>query len=186
MIIDPTDFNDRPYKVPNQEESRDFSSFLSAYEDRIAVEHLLGVDLWTAFQEGLTTSGTIDPIWLALKNGTNYQYNNKTYRFLGWVDMIRPAIYAHWQPEGTWKFTNSGWVENNANSAPQAGNQSKLLDDQYVFHVKSWNDFVVKVGSQIFCGYNYINSFYGFMKANESNYENWIFNAPQPKNRFDI
>jgi hypothetical protein len=173
MIIDATDFNDREYKVPNQEESRDFISFIETAEEELAIKYLLGAELWQDFQDGLASSGTIDPIWLALKDGADYEYGGKSYRFNGWVDLVKPGIYADWIPLGTQKFTNIGWIEN---SAPQ---QSKLIDDQYSFHVTYWNKFVAKVGG-------YKNSFYGFMRSNEDDYEGWLFNCPQAKNRFDL
>ena len=186
MIIDPTDFVDRPYKVPNQQESGDFTSFIGEKETKLAEEYLLGVELWAAFQAGLDTSGTIEQRWLNLRDGATYVRNNKTYRYKGWVDTIRPGIYSLWQPVGTWKFTNVGWVENKANSAPQAGNQTQFIEDQYVFHVQYWNDFAKKVGYDPHCAYNCINTLYGFLKANESDYDDWVFKCPTFKNRHDL
>lgn len=187
MIIDPTDFNDRPYKVPNQEESRDFTSFIEDVEDRIAegtlqneCVQLLGVDLWGAFIAGLETSGTIEAHWLSLRDGANYTYAGTTYRYNGWVDMIRPAILSKWLPMTTDKLTNIGFVKN---SAPQ---QSKLTEDYYPSVVQFWNEFCKKVGCQADNYYNYKNTFYGFMKANESDFDNWVFKCPKLINRHDF
>lgn len=186
MIITPSDFDDRPFKIPNQEESGDLEGFIDDAEIDLAVKHLLGLDLWDEFITAVTSSGVLDQKWLDLRDGATYQYQNVNYKYNGWVDLVRPGIYSLWQPEGTWKYTNVGWVQNKANSAPQAGNQSELLEDQYVFHVKYWNQFVEKVGYQSANCYNYKNSFYGFMKANETTYDGWIFNTPVFKNRFDL
>lgn len=187
MIIDATDFTNRPYKVPNQEESRDFISFIGDIEARLAAGmlaeecvSLLGADLWTAFQAGLDTSGTPEAHWLALRDGADYTYQGKTYRYNGWVDMVRPGIYSQWIPVGTDKFTNIGFIKNNA---PQ---QSKLTEDYYPSVVQYWNEFAKKVGFDTDCGYNYKNSFYGFMKANEDSYDNWVFKCPKFKNRHDL
>lgn len=187
MIIDSTNFVDRPYKVPNQEESRDFVSFIEDVEERLAMGtlmgetmKLLGVDLWNEFTAGLETSGTIEQRWLDLRDGADYQYNNKTYRYNGWVDMVRPAIFSQWIPATTDKITNIGFVRN---SAPQ---QSKLTEDNYPFIVLHWNDFVRKVGYESEHCYNYKNSFYGFMKANAENYSSWDFKCPRFKNRHDL
>lgn len=183
MIIDVTDFTDRPYKVPNQEESRDFASFVASEEQNIAEKYLLGVDMWNEFNSAIEGSGDIT-FWQKLRDGASYEYNNKTYRYKGWADLMRPAIWAGWAPLGAFKFTNVGMVTNNA---PQ---QSKLADDQYPYIVQAWNDFCSKVGIVPACGYNYKNSFYGFMKANEtefsSEFENWVFCPPQFKNRHDF
>lgn len=186
MIIDVSDFDNRPYKVPNQPESPDFEAFIEQAEEELAIKYLLGVELWEEFQTALESSGPLDAKWSALKDGATYVNGGVTYKYKGWVDMVRPAIYSQWHPEGTWKFTNVGWVENNANSAPQAGNQSKLIDDPYPFMVKYWNEFITKVGFEVSYGYNCKHSFYGFMKANESDYDNWVFNWPHFKNRHDI
>lgn len=187
MIIDPTDFTDRPYKVPNQEESRDFSSFIEDIEERLAMGtlqdecvQLLGIDLWSDFLAGLESSGTIEDRWLKLRDGADYEYSGATYRYNGWVDMIRPGIFSQWIPMTTDKLTNIGFIKNNA---PQ---QSKLTEDNYPSIVQFWNELARKVGYQPNCGYNYKNSFYGFMKANESDYDNWVFKCPQFKNRHDF
>jgi hypothetical protein len=89
MIIDATDFIQRPYKVPNQPEARDFVSIIESLEQTLADGtildeccSLLGVDLWSAFEAGLASSGTVEQHWLDLKNGADYQYAGKTYKLL--------------------------------------------------------------------------------------------------------
>lgn len=187
MIIDPTDFTDRPYKVPNQDESRDFINFIEEKEIELAtgtleeeVCNLLGQQLWDEFKEALESSGPLDEKWEKLRDGEIYEYSNKQYHYRGWVDLIRPAIFALWLPISTYKLTNIGFVEN---SAPE---KSKLIEDQYPFQVKYWNKFVSKVGYQHPYGYNYKNSFYGFMKANTEDYPSWAFKCPRYKNRYDL
>lgn len=186
MIIAKTDFVDRPFKIPNQNEAQDLESFIEDIEERIAMGTLdecitlLGVELWREFESAVNTSGTIEAKWLALRDGADYVYNGVTYRYNGWVDMIRPLIYSRWLPATTDKVTNIGMIKN---SAPQ---QSKLTDDYYPSVVSNWNETAKKVGCQPNCGYNYKNSFYGFMKANESDYDNWVFKCPQFKNRHDF
>lgn len=179
MIIDTTDFVNRPCKVPNQEESRDFISFLETQEEEYG-KMLLGYPLWEEFKAGLVTSGTIEQRWLDLKNGAEYEYSSKVYKYTGWVDMIKRAIMHDWVPLTTWKLTNIGFVENNA---PQ---QSKLIDDPYPLMVEHWNEFVKKVGGNHNFAYNCKESFYGFMKANESDYDGWRFTCPHFKNRHDL
>lgn len=187
MIIDATDFTIRPYKAPNQDESRDFTSFIEDVEERLAMGlvpdekvQLLGPTLWEQFQTGLATSGTIEQRWLDLRDGVNYSYQNGYYHYAGWVDLIRPAIFSRWIPMTTDKLTNIGFIKNNA---PQ---QSKLTEDNYPSIVQHWNEMVKKVGIEHHNCYNYKNSFYGFMKANASDYPDWNFVAPQYKNRYDF
>lgn len=180
MIIDPTDFDVKPYKIPNQEENRDFLSFLEEKEEELAVKYLLGSELWEEFKAALEDSGSIDSIWTALKDGAFYDYNDVQYEYKGWVHMVRPAIFSEWVPETTMKLTNIGYV---TNSAPD---KATLIEDHYPFQVTHWNKFVQTVGYSSRYRYNYKNSFYGFMKANEDNYPSWQFNCPGFKNRYDI
>lgn len=179
MIIDPIDFDDKPYKVPNQEENRDFVSFIESKEEELAVM-ILGQELWDEFKEALESSGVIDPIWDTLKEGDYYDHQDKQYHYKGWVDMIRPGIFSEWLPQTTYKLTNIGYVENNA------PDKATLMEDQYAFQVHHWNNFVSKVGYSYPYGYNYKNSFYGFMKANSEDYPSWHFKCPRYKNRYDL
>src|SRR5690242_20728452 len=121
MIIDVSDFINRPYKVPNQEESRDFSSFLESGESGLAAGNypqikcsLLGVDLWDEFTSALAASGELDEKWVRLRDGATYEYSNKTYQYLGWADLIRPALYSEWLPNIAFKNTNVGVINNKA------------------------------------------------------------------------
>jgi hypothetical protein len=180
VIIDPVDFSDKPYKVPNQEENRDFAAFLESKEEELAVKYLLGSEMWEEFKAALDGSDPIDPIWETLRDGGFYDYQDKQYVYKGWVDMIRPAILSEWAPESTFKLTNIGYVENHA------PDKAKLIEDQYPFQVKHWNKFVSKVGYNYPYGYSQKNTFYGFMKANEDDYPNWHFRCPKYKNRFDL
>lgn len=179
MIIDPTDFSDRPYKVPNQEESRDFISFIEAKEEELG-RMILGHQLWEELAAALAGSGDPDDIYIAIRDGGNYQYNNVTHHYKGWVDMVRPGIFAEWLPPATYKLTNIGYVENNA---PK---ESKLLDNQFEFLIPKWNEFVKKVGGSTQYGYHCRDSFYGFMKANEDDYPSWVFTCPAYRNRYDL
>lgn len=180
MIIDVTDFLKRPYKIPNQEESRDFAEFVEAKEIELATKYLLGWDLWNEFNDAINASGDPDQKWIDLRDGAEYTYNDKTYKYLGWVDLIKPGIYSEWLPLMTDKLTNVGMINN---ATPQ---QAKFIEDQYPFQVGTWNNFAAKVGFYRRYGYNCVNSFHGFMKANEDTFTNWEFICPPVKNRFDL
>lgn len=183
-MIDATDFLNRPYKVPNQEESRDFISFIEDKEAYIAIKYLLGQSLWDEFKAQMETSGGPEERFQLLYDGADYTNNGKTYHYNGWIDLVRPAIYSEWLPESLYINTNVGVVINNA---PQ---MSSVQDDQYVFQVRAWNDFVNKAGGyhrySYKNSYNCVSTFYGYMKANESDFESWQFRCPQYKNRHDI
>lgn len=178
MIIDPADFSDRPYKVPNQEESRDFTSFIENKENELAIKYLLGDALWTEFKTEL--AGTPAQKWIDLRDGATYLNGDTQYRYGGWVDMVRPAIFSEWLPPLTYKLTNVGYV---ANSTPQ---QAEMVIDQEPYLITRWNEFAAKVGYNANYWYNCVNTFYGFMKANESNYDDWVFQMPCFRNRHSL
>lgn len=179
MIIDPNDFSDRPYKVPNQEESRDFLSFLESKEDELA-RIILGHELWEEFDAAVNGSGELDAIYVALRDGAEYQHNGKPYRYNGWVDVVRPGIFSEWLPNLTHKLTNIGYVANSPTD------KSTLLENQYEFQVLHWNKFVQKVGVSTRFGYNCKDSLYGFLTANAADYPDWNFTCPPYKNRYDL
>jgi hypothetical protein len=180
MIIDVTDFSKRPYKVPNQQESPDFPEFVEAKEIELATRYLLGWDLWEEFIAALEASGDLDAKWEALRDGAMYDYNGVNYKYEGWISLIRPGIYSDWLPMISEKLTNVGMIQN---ASPK---ETKFIEDQYPFQIGMWNKFVKNVGFHGQFGYNYKNTFYGFMKANEADYDNWVFRCPPIKNRFDI
>ena len=179
MIIDSTHFVDRPYKVPNQEESKDFVGFIESKEADLGRKYLLGQALYTEFAAAIAAGGTLDAKWEALKSGGTYTYNNILYRYDGWVDLIRPGIFAEWIAMNGPKFTNSGYV---SNAVPK---EAKGLSPA-PFIVKHWNEFMLKAGWARYYAYwadcyNQENTFYGFMKANESDYTGWEFVMPPAK-----
>lgn len=181
MILQLTDFTDREYKIPNQNESRDLESWIERHETALLKE-LLGYELWKQFTEGLETSGDIEQKWIDLRDGAEYEYGDRTYKYDGLVDLLRPAIFSKWVPVGTWKLTNSGMVQNN-----QTPENSVTLDNVDEFLTVRWNEFVTKCNGHCL---NQRNTFYGFMKADEAadepNYPDWDFTEQRFKNRYGL
>lgn len=180
MIIDVTDFLERPYKIPNQDESKDFNSFLSSAEEDILIS-LLGYELYAAFLEGLDSSGDIAEIWTALRDGAEYEFVGKTYKYNGLKDLLKPELYSFWMTAGQYKFTNTGWLVNRPALGRDGGQVSDTIDADE-FRIQYHNEFVRKVG----INGNLANTFYGFMVANEENYENWEFTQPLLTNRYSL
>jgi len=178
MILDPSDFDDRPYRIPNQEESRDFIEFIEKSEEELLI-NLFGYQFYSELISGLETSGTIDPIYLNIRDGGEYTSGGKTYKYKGLVYTLVPAVYSMWIDQNAYKFTNIGYVTNNA---PQ---QATTIDNE-PFVVGAWNDYVNRVGKT--CAYsstwNRSNTLYSFYQANKSDYENLKFNPPEYRNRF--
>lgn len=180
MILDTSDFDDRPYKIPNQEESRDFIEFIEKSEKKILTD-LFGYEFYSELTEMIETSGELPQIWKDLIDGAEYQSGTKTYEWEGLAYMLTPAVYSMWIDKNAYKFTNIGHVNNNA---PQ---QATTIDNE-PFVVEAWNEFCARTGH--YCGpnrrftWNSYNNFWGFYQANKSDYPDLCYNPPELKNRF--
>ncbi len=93
-VIAVEDFNDRPYKVPNQKESVEFKDFIEKAEEDLLI-NLLGYSLYKEFIAGLAT-GPVLQKWTDLKDGAEYTYSEKLYKYNGLIDFLKPAIYSLW------------------------------------------------------------------------------------------
>lgn len=177
MILDPSDFDDRPYRIPNQQESKDFPEFIEDAEEQILVQ-LLGYEFFKELEDALNTSNP-DQIYVDLRDGAEYTSSGKTYKYNGLVDLLRPAVFSLWIDQNAYKFTNIGHVNN---SPPQ---QSTVIDSE-PFVVQAWNAFVVRAGGS--CNYsrstwNRMDNLYGFYQANKANYPTLVWKSPELKNR---
>lgn len=170
MLLSTSDFLTRPYRILNIEESKDFVDFVKTSERELLTD-ILGYSLWKELDETASPGAAL----IALRDGAEYEYVGKPYKYNGLVDLLKPAVMSLWIPKNNYKFTNVGYVE----SSPQEN--SSLVDPEQ-FRVQLWNEFVEKVGLCL----NQKNSFYGFMKANESNYPEWDFTEQKAENRFGL
>lgn len=153
-----------------------FSNWMEAKEEE-TLKSLLGVSLYTDFIEGLDDS-TIEQKWIDLRDGTTYEFSDVAYEYKGLVDLLKPRIMALWYPTIHRKTTSVGVVINQG----QQNTTSIAPDLEYV---DNQNIYVRKVGGQIYCS-SWLcyqsNCLYGFMKANEDDYEGWIFEQPKIEN----
>lgn len=177
MFLQLTDFQARPYRIPNQQESPDLEQFIERTEEDLLI-CLLGYELYSEFVANVDTSSP-ESRWVDLRDGADYLYAGHPYKYSGIVEMLKPAVYSKWIDPGAYKFTNVGYVQNNA---PK---ESTTLD-QSGFRVEAWNRYVKLAydrGSRK-------NTWYGFMKATEADYQGWEFSTcnecVQYQNRFDL
>lgn len=173
MFLSLTDFEDRPYRIPNQEESTDLENFITEAEEAVLID-LLGYELYSEFVADIDTSDPEDR-WINLRDGAEYTYDNKLYKYNGIVDMCRPAVYSLWIDPGTYKFSNVGYIRN------KPSQEAEVIDPE-VFTVSTWNNFVKKAYD---CG-SHRNTLYGFIKANESDYPTWQLTSPEYRNRLGL
>lgn len=180
MILDTSDFDDRPYRIPNQEESRDFIEFIEQKEEEILTQ-LFGYQFFNELNEAINSSGELPQIWLDFRDGCKYDSGGKTYNYRGLVYLLVPAIYSLWIDKNAMKFTNIGYVNNNA---PQ---QSTPIDNE-PFVVQAWNDYCARTGGSCAANHrftwNHQNTFWGFYSARKTDYPDLVYNAPERKNRF--
>lgn len=181
-IIDVSDFDDRPYKVPNQDESPEFKDFIEDAETKI-LKSILGYTLWKEFTDAVDASEVpaapaLAQKWIAIRDGNEYEYGDKTYKYQGLKDLLKPAIYALWMPHGAYKWSNVG-MQQNLPRKDNTGADVSVGVDMLEFQVQYWNEYALKVKG-------YKNAFYGFMIDNEDDYDAWEFEAPAYKNRFSL
>jgi len=179
MFVDPTDFTDIPYKIPNKEETRAFVDWIEAEETKILKE-VLGLPLYNAFIEGLDTSGSIEQKWLDLRDGAEYEYSDSTYEYLGLVDFLKPEIYSRWFYLRYRVPTSSGVVIN-------TGQQNTTVQNPDVEVSQYHNIFVEKIGNSC----NQKNTLFGFLTVNEEDYQEdgeviWNFTEQKLTNQFNL
>ena len=176
-ILKATDFIDKPYQIPNQEESPEFEAFIARWEAKL-LKALLGLDLYNAFINDLAEATPL-AIYTDLRDGDEYQWEGETFEWVGMVEMLRPAIYSEWIKQTHRHLTTSGMIG-------ATGQQNTQVLDPMPDIVEKWNEYAMHAGVD----YSIENTLYGFMYVNTTDYENdegeLIFNPPQLKNRFDF
>ncbi len=186
MFLDASDFLNTPYKIPNIDESRSFADdYIEAEETKI-LKQILGLRLYNEFIEGLNTSGDIEDKWLVLRYGATsedegiaalaiYTIGNADYEYCGLVDFLKPYICSKWPEVNFRKPTTSGIVINNGQQ-----NTQTVTPDYEV--VTFWNEFSGKVGGKC----RKMNTLYGFLQDNLSDYEDLVFTEQKVKNQHDF
>lgn len=171
MFLDPSDFEDAPYAIPNQEESRSLQDFIDQKEAEY-LKKVLGLSFYNEFIEGLNTSGDIDPIWEALRDGDDYISGGQSYQWLGIKDLLKPVIHSQWLEINYRKWSNGGMIVNNGQNNTTSVNPI----DEIVF---GWNQFVGKAGTGFYWWYNCYSAgsidgtLRGFLDANSDDYTGW-------------
>jgi len=174
MLLKTSHFTTRPYRVNHVESNPDFIAFLETAEREILTS-ILGHQLWAA----VTATGTLSAPLTSLRDGTEYEFNEITYKYYGLVDLLVPGALSEWVEAKNWTLTEMGYVE----KAPLENN---TLIDPAGHTATLWNDYVKKVGdcyAQVNKG---MGTLYGFLKANEEDYPTWEFNLPEKENRWGM
>lgn len=168
-----SDFEVRPYRIPDQEENKDLEDFLGEMEESV-LRKLLGTALYNEF---ITAIDGVSPAqkWIDLRDGDTYTFGGEEYEYKGLVDLLVPCLFAYWVKENSDKYTNSGTVRNSPAMNSTAVSPARRISEAY-------SKFCDKVGNEC----EYCDTLYGFLLANESSYDDWVFKEPEPMNQFDI
>jgi len=172
MFLDVSDFEDAPYRIPNQEESRDLQNFIDLKEAEY-LKKVLGLSFYNEFIAGLESSGTVEDIWIDLRDGSTYQLysQGQSYQWEGVKELLKPVIMSCWLEENYRKWSNGGMIVNNGQNNSTSVNPIDEI-------VSNWNKFVRKVG----VGYQYWYTCWdgsnegtlrGFLDENKTLYDGW-------------
>jgi hypothetical protein len=167
-----SDFVKDPYKIPSIAGSNDFVSFESEYTQKVLIE-ILGYTLWKQFNDGLAEE-VVAQKWTDLKNGAVYTYSNKTYQFTGMKKLLTPYLYEQWFRNLYSSLTAAGIPIPKSENADNVSPGQKLIS--------SHNRFCDLVGDEC----DHINTLYGFLYANLSDYADLDFTAPAKLNVFGL
>lgn len=155
----------------------------SLVDDNIGQPLVEGAN-WTLVEE--------DNKWLKLRDGAEYDYGSKTWKWNGLVKLLIPFIYSRWVTDNADSISGSGAVV-------VPSNENSTLISPSMRIVRAHNDYAEKVGvvrgrsyyrnmyesgrSYNFSDcYSYEDTLYGFLVANTDDYEEWVFEGPDLMN----
>jgi hypothetical protein len=185
MFVTDDDFNSFPYNIPQSEDAATVLSELISNAEPEILRKVLGSVTYNEFIVGVFVDPNaeelvmkedvdIDQKWLDLRDGANYSYKGKNYRYDGIKNILKPYIVQEWISDNAENVTLIGV------SQPQSENATVVSPGRLIS--KYYNKFSRLVGNcEQFC-----DTLWGFIKANEDNYPDWLFTDPQRKNTMGL
>lgn len=119
--------------------------------------------------------------WLALQYGSSYSYSNNTYTYAGLKSFLKPYIYYEWLRWNIEYNSGVGIVVPEHENAVAANPKYTL--------VQTYNRFVGLLGRcyrSCFYGFSFVDSFYGYLKANPTDYPGITYLPYSRLNEFDF
>jgi len=174
-----------------------------AYSEETATvinsEYVYGNNIWKA----LTVTTGVFPVagsdwelvetnkWLELKNGAEYTYASKVWKWAGMVKLLTPFIYSRYVEENVEQFTGNGVVV--------ASNENSTLVSPAFKVTRAHNKYAELAGvargvrnnypyysyrfDQSFECFSYEDTLYGFLTAKGLTvYPDWCFESPGLRN----
>ena len=156
------------WQIPNLSEvSNTFDDF-SERQCEEALVDLIGYDAYADFIAGVEAE---DATYLEMRDGGDYIYQGKTYKWAGMEEMLAPYVYAAWIRRTTVNFTGVNSIVPNAENAVAVLPIHQIVDAE--------NAFVKLAGVD----YNQKNTLYGWLKANSIEVD---WGCPELQNLFGI
>jgi hypothetical protein len=179
MILSLTDFDNVPYKIPNQNESAWLEDYIEMKETEY-LKQILGIALYNDFIEAIDNSpGSIPSPYDDLLNGAEYTWHGVVFEWVGMVKALRTAVYSQWLIENYRKKTNSGTIVN----LGQQNTESVVPSYDIQVNFNKWCEYI---GSD--CAM--FNTLYGYLYVNKLDFEidgtKWVFTKQNYINQFGL
>lgn len=175
MFVTATDFNTPPYNIANIESNNSFQDFVDAAEEDV-LRKLLGNTLYDDFIAGLDVD-PVDTKWEALRDGADYQYKLKNYKWVGMKKMLIPYIFQQWIDITADVQSGIGRVKGKPENAKAIFPVNRIW--------AAYSDFANMVGRHR----NQMNTLYGFLRQNPEDYQDFDFKCfedPGSRNSFGL
>src|SRR5690554_4467881 len=104
MFLTESDFNKMPFNIPQSDDRPNALSDVIDFYEEEALKRVLGSALYSEFIAGVFVDPAASPLvakedadieekWLLLRDGGEYTYREKTYRYDGVKNFLKPYVF---------------------------------------------------------------------------------------------
>lgn len=185
MFLTESDFNKMPFNIPQSDDRPNALSDVIDFYEEEALKRVLGSALYSEFIAGVFVDPAASPLvakedadieekWLLLRDGGEYTYREKTYRYDGVKNFLKPYVFQAVVTDDAQTLTPIGAVQ------VDTENGSVVSPGQQI--MRAYRIFSQAVGD---C-HLYKDTLWGFLSANKLEYPNWNFKSPGSRNVLSI
>lgn len=153
MFVLPEDFDGPDYQIPNLNNEEGFLPYVERMEKKFLIQ-ILGRNLQEAFYAGLIAAA--EQRWQDLKEGVEYTYNGKTFKWEGMKQLFIPFIYQSWIGHTFNNLTGSGVVIPKIENGETISPASRMI--------AAYNEVSDYVGSEC----DVYDTLYGYLYTSET------------------
>jgi hypothetical protein len=170
MFLTSADFDVLPYNLPNTDNAG-FQDYVDEHEKHI-LTYLMGPAMYDQLIAGKEAS---EQKWMDIVNGKAYQISEEhSYRWGGLKQMLKPYIYAM-------------WLRDTFDAVTSAGVQVAKVENATIIRptdriVRAYNVFAMLAGTRK----SVIDSLYGFVAVNSTEYPSFKWKDPGTMNTFNL